>query len=327
MNKPRLIFVPQLPTKMRYTEWWISEFCSNLEKYFSEIIVIGNKYLEQYQYPYYTPAVDDDGTFCNIHKSITFETEQIKEYADLDLQYDDILLLADISFPGLFSSILYHKRPKKCFAICHGTSKNNHDIFEKDRSSKWQVESGYAELFDKIFVGSEYHKHKLKWQDVKVIGMPNPPMKYSCDYDKEKTIDILSVSRKTHQKVDAKIELAIEEEFGKITRKYINSWDMYFDTLSSAKILLITAREETYGYQIVDCFKYGNGCVPLAPNCFSYPELLNDDYLYNRNDIEKSLFPKIEKILNGDLVFRKSHGHGDNSNSWYFEKLVTEMFK
>ena len=326
MDKPRLIFVPQLPTFMRYTDWWIEEFYNNLKKSFSDIIVLGHKHASKY----YSYKTDNEEIFFNMDNSLKFENAQIEEYINLDLKDDDVLLLADISFPGLFSSILYHKKPKKCFAICHGTSKNNFDIFEKDRSSKWQVESGNAELFDAIFVGSEYHKHKLGWLGVKVIGMPHPPMKYNCDVDKEKTIDILSVSRKTFQKVDDNIESVVEEEFGKIVRKKMNSWNEYFDTLSSAKILLITAREETYGYQIIDCLKYGNGCVPFAPNQFSYPELLNKDHLYNRNDI-KSLIEKIRNVLNGDFKNRNFGDYDERILSdrgiSFYDILVEEMFK
>jgi len=46
-----------------------------------------------------------------------------------------------------------------------------------------------------------------------------------------------------------------------------------------SKILLITAHEDTFGYQIVDAII--NGCVPLARNDLAYPELLPKEYLYN----------------------------------------------
>jgi len=292
MKNRRLIFIPQLPTALRYTEWWIDDFKKNLKNYFSEFITIGEKYLESSK----NIKVDNNESFNNLTKSIEFELYQIQEYLNFDLKDSDILLLADISFPGLFSSVLYHKKPEFCFAICHGTSKNKFDIFAHERFSKWKVESGHAELFNKIFVGSLYHKLKLKWHDIKVIGMPDPPMPYKSS-TKEKSIDIISVSRKTPQKVDEKIEQQVEDKYGKIYRKKYNSWDEYFEALSKSKILLITAQEETYGYQIIDCLKYGNGCVPLAPHQFSYPELLSEDYLYRRFDI-KELFRKIDLILN-----------------------------
>jgi len=297
MKNRRLIFIPQLPTKLRYTEWWIEDFKKNLKDQFSDFIVIGEKYLNSYINKQI--QVDNQESFNNLNKSIEFELFQIQEFMNFELQSTDILLLADISFPGLFCNILYHKRPQYCFAICHGTSKNAFDIFEKDKDSKWKIESGHAELFNRIFVGSAYHKTKLKWQNVKVIGMPDPPMQYTSNI-KNKTIDIISVARKTEQKVNLKIEKQVEEKFGKIYRKEYNTWNEYFDALSKSKILLITANEETYGYQIIDCLKYGNGCVPLAPQRLSYPELLSEDYLYRNFDIQ-GLFNKIELILNNQF--------------------------
>lgn len=314
MNKPRLILVPQLPVRMRYTEWWINELPNNLSQHFSEIISLGDEYLL-----YFTERNSEKGLFSAKEAAIEFETSQITEFMNLELKDDDILLLCDISYPGLFSNILYHKRPKKCYAICHGTSRNKLDIFEKDRESKWQVESGHAELFDKIFVGSEYHKGKLGWHGVKVIGMPNPPMTYDCDKNKKKTIDILSVSRNTEQKVDSRLEKLIEEKYGKIHRESYSNWSDYFNALSSAKILFISANEETYGYQIIDCLKYGNGCIPLAPDQFSYPEMLTEYYLYKRYDINE-IFRKIDLVLNGGMNVPVCK-NGD----LFYEKLVKEI--
>jgi hypothetical protein len=157
--------------------------------------------------------------------------------------------------------------------------------------------------------------------------MPNPPFKYSYAKNKPKTIDILSVSRQTEQKVDIKIENIVEEEFGKIFRKNMTSWDMYFNTLSSAKVLLSTAKEETYGYQIIDCFLYGNGCVPLAPNQFSYPEILLEDYLYDRHHIY-GLIDKIHMVLDGRLKYKSYDVIEDlppRNDEMFYEKLIYEM--
>jgi len=317
-NKPRLIFIPQLPTKMRYTEWWIDEFESKLSPYFSEVITLGYSYL--YKSGCYKIDSPEYGSFNKLQNSIEFETYQIQEYLDLEIKENDILLLADISFPGLFGSVLYHKRPKKCFAICHGTSKNKYDIFENDRPSKWQVESGYAELFNKIIVASEYHKRKLKWLDTEIIPFPDPPMIYESDIT-EKTIDIISVSRKCIQKVDDKIEQQVEDKYGPVYRKTYDSWSDYFDALAKSKILLITAKEETYGYQIIDCLKYGNGCIPLAPNQFSYPEMLIEDYLYNRFDIME-LYRKIDSVLNNTFDHKMKYIPND-----FFKQLSRLMLK
>jgi hypothetical protein len=56
---------------------------------------------------------------------------------------------------------------------------------------------------------------------------------------------------------------------------------------------LITAREETFGYQVVDAIL--SGCIPVAPNAFSYPELLPPHLLYNNLT---DLFDILDEIRN-----------------------------
>ena len=42
---------------------------------------------------------------------------------------------------------------------------------------------------------------------------------------------------------------------------------------------MISSNEETFGYQVVDAILHG--CIPIAKNDFSYPELLPREYLYD----------------------------------------------
>jgi hypothetical protein len=94
---------------------------------------------------------------------------------------------------------------------------------------------------------------------------------------------IMSASRPTPQKVDLELESQIEEVLDtKIYRPTSNTWEEYFENLRSSKFLLISAQEDTFGYQIVDAVT--NNCIPLARNALSYPELLPREYLYDNLD-------------------------------------------
>ena len=78
------------------------------------------------------------------------------------------------------------------------------------------------------------------------------------------------------------------------TGKYII--DDYYKYISESKVMIISAREETYGYQVIDAVL--NNCVPIASNKFSYRDILPREYLYNN---EEELYTLISKVLEGKL--------------------------
>ena len=284
----RLIFVPQYPSKLRYQEWWATEFPKNLKHYFDEIVTIGGYNAEEI-------FQAKPGDFSPIDQSIHWECEQIKEYMGMKLYHDDVMFIADLSFPGLFPNILHHKRPSKVFMFCHGTSLNNFDYFEKTRLTKMLIEKCHAALSDAVFVGSQYHVDKLNWENAVVTRLPYPPFEtYTLSKDKQ----IISVSRPTKQKVDLEAEKKVMEHFNLDIHRPQNlqTWKDYYKFVASSEIMLITSCEETFGYQVVDAVL--NGCIPIAPNSFSYRELLPHKYLY---DSETDMLCLIEQALDGIL--------------------------
>ena len=306
----RLILVPQYPTPMRYQEWYFNEFPKQLSKEF-KVIVIGK------DYPF-KQTITSPEMFSPISQAIDFENYQIKEYMNLALHSDDILLLNDISFPGLFSNVLYHKKPKHCYTICHATSKNAYDYFEPLRESKWEVESGYSKLFNKVFVATQYHKEFLGWNNTVVTSLP---LHEYQRYNETKINDIVSVSRPTIQKVDPYLEDYIERYFDtKIVRNSFNDWEQYYKFLSKSKCLFISSSAETFGYQVLDAV-YNNSLV-IAPRNFSYPELLPDEYLYS--DKNEAIY-KINKVLCGEL--KKPYIKCQEQIDKFYETIIIEMLE
>ena len=281
----RIIFVPQYPTPNRYQEWWMINLPKEFREAGFEVITLGENYADMMSH-----RRGDVAHFAPVRMAIEFELRQIAEYSTMKLNPDDILFLADISFPGIFCSALYHYQPPKMFAFCHATSLNNLDYFSDNVDSKYQVEFAQSKLFDKIFVGSHYHEDKLHWSNTEVTYLPFPPLP---TFQKETRIyNIVSASRPTKQKVDSELEAEVEEEFGEIVRKNTYSWEEYYKFLGQSKVLLITSHEDTFGYQIIDAIL--NGCIPIARNSLAYPELLAREYLYNDRE---ELFDLIEKAL------------------------------
>ena len=308
----RIIFVPQYPTPNRYQEWWYWKFPQEFRRVGFEVLVLGEEYCNAGKM-----LRGHLSMFSPINMAIELETIQIREYMELDLRDDDILFLADISFPGLFCSALYHKKPKKCFAFCHATSINKFDYFEELNHSKFPVETGHAMLFDKIFVGSRYHADKLLWPNTVITFLPSPD--HLKQFKSEvKDIDIVSASRPGKQKVDEKLESAVENKFGPIVRKETKTAEEYYKFLGQAKVLLITSHEDTFGYQIVDAIN--NNCIPIARNSLAYPELLQKDYLY---DNQAELFRILERALWGLLSLPKLKCQDDMKN--FYNKIIKEM--
>jgi len=296
MNK-RIIFVPQLPVKLRYSEWWINEFEKEFKKHYDDVIVLGKNILT-----HLNDKSNDTSLFAPINESIKFEQFQINEFLDLDISPEDTLFLSDISFPGFFTNVLHHKRIKNAYAFCHGTSKNAYDYFQNNRDSKWLIESGHSKIFKKVFVATNYHKEKLRWKNIKVVGVPEPPFE---KFNEVKENNIISVNRNNIQKRNKGLEKCVEQQFGKIIRQKFDTWKEYYQFISKSKILLITTKEETFGYSALESIK--NNCIPLAPNKFSYPELLPKRFLYNS---KQELIEKIEYYL--------------NEKNWYVPKLINQ---
>ena len=285
----RLIFVPQYPTKMRYQEWWLSEFPRQFRKYFDEVIVIGKEYLKNI-----ILSRGESENFSPINENIKFECAQIDEYLSLKLLDNDILFLADISFAGVFASTLYHKSCSKMYAFCHATSINLYDYFTKFSVSKFKVETGHSHLFNKVFVGSKYSAKKVGWKNTKVVALPHPPSDIVNPFPYiPKMHNIVSVCRPSFQKVNEETEKEVEKIYGKIERQMFDNWHCYSKFLSSSKILLITSKEDTFNYTIMDAIKCR--CIPIAPNDLCFPEILPKEYLYN--DID-DLLKKIDNALN-----------------------------
>ena len=306
----RLIFVPQLPVRMRYPEWWIKQFPNNLIDYFDQVLTLDGGVPSQ---------MVEESIFADPKSAIKFELRQIDQYMRTHIQPNDVLLLADISFPGLFANALFHKPAPKMYVMCHATALNKHDYywgFDYDYYSKFLVELGQMELFNTVFVATNYHRRKIRDEaseyqgplHMETIALPPPPFKPRPG---KRIYDVVSVARPTKQKVTKSLEDIVESKYP-ITRRRSKSWENYYKFLGQSKILLITAKEETFGYQVLDAVL--NGCIPVAPNRLSYPELLPPEYLYNfptvykeGDDIlevvERAFDLPVPKLLNQDKIY------------------------
>ncbi len=300
---------------MRYQDWWFWVFDKEFREAGFDVHVLGKDKVHEMMHRRTIPG--NLGMFSPIDMAIEFECAQIEEYMALKINKSDILFLSDISFPGLFCNVLFHKKPDNMFAFCHATSINKFDYFAKNQDLKFPIETAHSKLFNKIFVGSQYHADKLGWENTVVTYLPFHPFR---SHKSTKVNDIISASRPTPQKVDMDLEREVEEEFSKIERRTFFNWDSYFNFLSESKILLITSHEDTFGYQIVDAVM--NDCIPIAPLRCAYPELLPRTHLY---ESKEELFMLIEQALWGHMSVPKLLCR-ENMKDFY-NKIINEIIR
>ena len=315
----RIIFVPQFPSEMRYQAWWISEFPKQFRDHGFEVLTLGESCITSMKY-----RRSELDMFSPINQAIEFEMKQIKEYMSLDIKEDDILFVADLSFPGIFCSVLYHKECPKSYAFCHATSLNKYDYFENTRYSKFPAETAHSRMFDTVFVGSDYHKDKLhmglqnnihNWVNTKVTYLPMSPF---ITYKEDKIYNIISVARPTKQKVDLDIENRVQKNICNITRNVFYNWESYYKFISKSKILLVTSSEDTFNYTILEALM--NNTIVLAPNRLCFPEMLSTEFLYNSYDeLEQKIFKYLKDYKNVPEI--KCKKEVDN----FFDVICEEM--
>jgi len=304
----RLVIAPQFPAKLRYQEWWIKEFRTKFSNYFSQVEILGPV---DSCFPFGECFGEYSVEFSPQKASIQWEAKMLEDY--FYLRQDDILFLTDISYPGIFPALLFHGRPDYVFAFCHATSLNRYDIFSGIRKRKFAYEKQILEMCNGVFVGSEYHRNKLLEKgrvntEIFVSGVPFPPSYVAGSRSKlterqrnsDRSITIASLARPCMQKVTKRVEKRVQREIGcKIIRPNATTWNQYYDFISKCLIVLSTSKEETFGYQIIDAIL--GGAIPLAPNKFSYPEILPSSNLYDSVD---ELISKIKLVQRDPSQFR-----------------------
>ncbi len=74
---------------------------------------------------------------------------------------------------------------------------------------------------------------------------------------------------------------------------FVPSYQQYIQLLSKGDIVVSTSLHEFYGISIIEAVRAG--CIPVLPNRLSYPELFDEEFLYNDNSLPDMLEMVIEK--------------------------------
>lgn len=302
MSKKRLFVIPQMPITLRYTSWWPQVFEAELSSFFDyEMTPLNRSYK-------ILPIQSFGNTDGFMKAMINWEAINVAELASLPTTKDDIILCLDGCTPGLVATYLQTHRPCRTVCVCHGSSFNSHDIFPVSRQLFDRVA---LNTFDNVIVASHYHAHKLVMNGVdnkRIVvtgGLPVNPYystikKQAYPYNGRPRVAI--IDRPGDQKRSQFLLEAIKNhpdldvvDFFSPDRKPHQSFTEYLTELSSFSHVLVTAREETYGYQIRDAVAMG--VIPICPREYCYPEFVPNMFLYNRTqDLPKVVNEIVMKI-------------------------------
>ena len=316
----RFLIFNQYPARMRYQEWWEAELVAMFKPYFDEVVEMsGHLIEEEYCSDKFSPA----------YASLYWESTQIQNALDF-IEPGDILFFCDISYTGLAPHLIYHYRDNPSFGYCHATSLNNMDIFEGDQQTKYPIERALMSAMTGVFFGTNYslNKHYSGGTNGHVVGLPRAPwypypwFEVDCS---DKEYDVGIISRRCAQKVDeALLSHILDAGFsvGFHDHTVSASWETYLRWISKCRCIVSLAKEETYGYQVMDCESVD---VPfIAPNDYGYREVVRPEFRYSNKEELINLIKKY--ITCGEYNHSMSDWAVNSSKDWYknIVKIVLE---
>lgn len=281
---------------MRYSDQWLRWFKAELE-------VQGIEYREVRGHEDNRQEVKEgevfDACYTNIYK-LTQLTKLIEYIRNGEVKDDDIIFDFDIWHAGI-EAVAYVKALKKLktkmYGILHAGTYDKSDFTFKAgmRYFGLDYERCLLNIFDKVFVGSEYHKNivceNLGVSAMKIIvtGMPINLFELSKYKSESRQNIVVWTSRiATEKRYDmyVRIKNVVSSKMKGVqfvaTHEEQYTKEEYYRLLGKAKVVLSTAEHEMFGIGVVEGMVLG--CIPVVPNGLSYVDYVSDSQRYNTEE-------------------------------------------
>ncbi|MEO6303959.1 MAG: glycosyltransferase [Bacteroidia bacterium] len=346
-----IYYLPIEPLEERYTEQWYRWFPDQFKRQNLEFKVIDGETLTN---------VVETGTFLDVNSTLYYKSEQLKKIAELfykkEIKNGDVFFVADIEFWGI-DSIKYlsvlNGIQTKLYGFAHAGSYTKEDYFEKCAPFAKYYETAWGEIFDQIFVGSEYHKQqmfKLRHIPLNKITVTGNPydikeargsvpihtkrnrvvLTNRPDYEKRPnlTLDVFTILKEKHPDWEFYVTTSrskwgsgwirdkakfLEKE-GIITIEEGLTKEDYLSILQQAKVMTSNSIEENFGYCILEAMIFNT--IPVLSNGYSHVELVPNKTLFNNLDEQIKIIE--ESVLNYQEVI-------DLSYSFYYSHKVLKF--
>lgn len=277
----------------RYTEQWSRWFPEAYKELGLDFINIEGEQL-----------VDsvETGAVLDVYGTHYYKFTQLQKIMKMlrngEIGDNDILFFHDLWFPGI-EALQYIRNMTgkrfKIWGILHAGTWDEHDFTFLNGMRNWgkHIEKGWLNFFDRVFLGSEFHKELISIYndrnfsaELVVTGLP-----FDCDevdrtkpkekivvfphrLDKEKNPDTFDwIAKQLKDRYP-------EWQFIK-SKDVCKTKEEYFQLLGRSAIAVSFAEQETFGYAMLEAM--ANGCVPIVPNKLSYETMaIYDGYRFDQ---------------------------------------------
>jgi len=306
----KIILLPLEPLEIRYTAQWDKWFPQELDRLKADYRVI--KGIQLTGDIKLGDVLDAYGT--NYWKA-TQMANLIRAMYRGEVTSDDVLLFADLWSPGIealrYISDMGGVKPK-ITGILHAGTWDPNDFTYRNKMRPWAhgIEDSWFKIFDKIFVGSYYHRdlimqnHTVDEQKIVVTGLPFYPEDFTARSARKSKYKIAFPHRLAPEKHPEEFGLLLSRHrklVGTMTAEHFTTKEEYYHELANSSIAVSFADQETFGYAMLEATALWN--IPLVPDRLSYKELYPKLFRYNSLiDLDN----KIRAILrNGEPYYDK----------------------
>lgn len=327
--------LPIEPFDERYTEQWFRWWPEELLKYGHDVNIVSGD------------EVGDliDGEFLDPVSTWIWKGSQVANFAKAvesgDVVSGDIVMVMDgwgpaITAIGYMRDACENLDIKIC-GFFHAGSYDPWDFLARVGMDKWAsgIESSWLEICDLVLLGSEYHKkllvekRRLKPEKAFVCGLPIYPEEYKIlieqhEYHSRKNL-VVFPHRLAPEKAKWEFDLIkeiFEKKYGAIAewvvaRECCESKKEYYQLLANSKVVVSTARQETFGIAMQEGIAFGAWAV--APNRLSYPETI-------KSGINGMLYETLEEAA--DFIFDLlRYDQGSKFDDGYTEVIKRVAFE
>lgn len=281
-----------------------------------------------------TEVEPKDFKFYDIDVWVEHQIKIIKNIKEIKFNNEDVIFFSDFWFPGLDLIKLYLDSLNiKIYysSFLHGASFVEGDLM----SNSWcsHIENAWMDIYDSILIQTEYSRTNIRnnahFEKCVIVGSPFNSNQYTNNEIKK--YDIIWPHRLSEDKgfteflnlLDylTQYKVIVTVPFSKntkndniellktknVTISFDSKNEVHKTNISSAKIVLSTAKQETWGYAVME--SVAAGAIPIVPNKACYPYLYSDMFRYNsleeciqliKKYIDSNVLPP--KIDNHDIV-------------------------